>query len=310
MSDTLKTSWEAQTPKNEQGQNFDQIVKNALADKRLNSSERGEILAKIEAKNQAKEKIKDETIAMLESFLTTSKWWADFEKSKKVILEKIAVNKTISQSVASTTTPSTEKVSPTTAPSTEKVSPTPNPDAEVVRANKVTVDKTTNPPTVTADGKPLDDFIKSAKWKGSSVIDGVKWVFSSKLDLSKLPEADRTAVDALQKAWVVLKVLEWKQSTYSVDMNWLFDKSEISLKNWRVNFKTDAVKNNWNDYEANWAVEETAKKLESVNKLINLSMEMKSIPELIWHRDLTQTSRAEKLETEIKVLRKELWILS
>lgn len=122
---------------------FNKLVTDALADKRLNNTERQEILAVLEKMNVAKEKITQETVAKLEWFLNGANGGTEFEKTKKVLLSKISENK------AMQTPPAPAEASPAVVPQEPAAAasepaapaePTPAPTAPTPEQLKTNVD--------------------------------------------------------------------------------------------------------------------------------------------------------------------------
>ena len=74
---------------------LDNVINTALTDKKLTSKERENISQKYQEYLEWKADIKDETKNSLKQFLTNSKWSANFEKFKKVMLTKLDSKPTV-----------------------------------------------------------------------------------------------------------------------------------------------------------------------------------------------------------------------
>lgn len=149
-------------------------------------------------------------------------------------------------------------------------------------------------------------------WKFvSSWFEKVKNIFSSEIDLSKLPENERKIVDELQKSWFKLKPVEGKEWIYEVDMTGLFDKSNLTiLSDWKMKFTTDTVKFAWKDKEFNFKnVDEAKEILTKVNEYIKVSFEIKPLEDIYeTHRDFGQQDRYKELDNKREGLERDLWL--
>lgn len=149
-------------------------------------------------------------------------------------------------------------------------------------------------------------------WKFvSSWFEKVKNIFSSEIDLSKLPENERKIVEELQKSGFKLKLVEWKTWTYEVDMNWLFDKSTLTiLPDWKMKFSTDGIKFAGKDVKYDFENLDKAKEmLTKINEYIKISFEIKPLEDIYeTHRDFTQQDRYKELYDKRKKLENDLWL--
>ena len=289
-----ETKNRVETPSTEQPKtDFNQMVETALADKRLNREERGEILSVIDKMNSEKETINSQTVAKLEAFLKGAQWWTDFEKTKKILLEKISANKQISESWLVSNQESLKKWE------------------EIVQSVSVETPPTNTSTQTSNSTTEKETSMIDKTWELlSSWVNSVKKIFSSETDLSTLPENEREIVEELQKSWFKLKPVEWKTGTYEVDMNWLFDKSILTISGKTMKFSTDTVKFAWKDKEFNFAnIGEAKDLLTKINEYINISFELKPLEDIYeTHRDFIQQDRHKELSDKKSKLEIDLWL--
>lgn len=288
MAEIQRTSEAA--PKQEIKTDFNQMVETALADKRLNREERGEILSVIDKMNSEKETINSQTVAKLEAFLKGAQWWTDFEKTKKILLEKISANKRISESWSVSTRDSLgqgeDEVSSTAqTPPTNTPTQTPNSTTE----------------------KEL--WIIEKSWAFiSSWMDTVKNVFSPKIDLSTLPETDKKIIEDLQTAGFTLTPIEGKSSTYELDMLGIGDKSTLTIQGEKMKFTTNRVMENGTQKEFEFTdLRDAKEKLTQINEYIKVSFEIKPLDEK-YHKDFQEQDRYDALSKQKASLENTLWI--
>lgn len=290
MAEIQRTS-EA-TPKQEIKTDFNQMVETALADKRLNREERGEILSVIDKMNSEKETINSQTVAKLEAFLKGAQWWTDFEKTKQVLLEKMAINKQISESWLVSNQESLKKWE------------------EIVQS--VSVETTpTNTPTQTPNNTiEKESWMIDKTWKIiRSWVDTVKNIFSSKIDLSTLPETDKKIIEDLQTAGFTLTPIEGKSSTYEVDMLGIGDESTLTIQeDKKMKFTTNRVMENGKQKEFEFKdVTDAKDKLAQINEYIKVSFEIKPLDEK-YHKDFQEQDRYDALSKQKASLENTLWI--
>lgn len=278
-------------PKQEAKKDFDQMVETALVDKRLNQKERGEILAVLEAKNTAKETIKAETVAKLESFLNGAQWWSDFEKTKTVLLEKIWANKQISESGPVSTQDSLQKWE------------------EIVQSVSVETTPTNTPTQTPNNTTEKESWMIDKTWKIiRSWVDTVKNIFLPKIDLSVLPGTDKKIIEELQTAGFTLTPIEGKSSIYEVDMLGIGDKSTLTIQGEKMKFTTNRVMENGKQKEFEFKdVTDAKDKLAQINEYIKVSFEIKPLDEK-YHKDFQEQDRYDALSKQKASLENTLWI--
>jgi len=93
---------------------LDNVINTALTDKKLTSKERENISQKYQEYLEWKADIKDETKNSLKQFLTNSKWSANFEKFKKVMLTKLDSKPTVAPANAAPAAPESTEASKVT----------------------------------------------------------------------------------------------------------------------------------------------------------------------------------------------------
>lgn len=264
---------------------FNELVNTALADKKLNAQERGEILSVLEQMNSAKEKIKAETVAKLETFLNGANGGSDFEKTKKVLLEKMAANKSIEA----------QKPAPAASVEAKKEEPAPAPEPEKKEEPKKEEPKKEEPKK--EEAKPQD-----------GLLDKTGRFFTGKLDINALPKEDQAAIKDLQDAGFRFKPVEGKTGEYSVDMNGLGDKSKIDLA--KKTFTTDMLKKDGKDFTTEFKDSADAKdKMTKANSLITTMQELNPLEKVYdTHRTFQEQEQYEKLSKQKATLEQDLGI--
>lgn len=236
---------------------FKDLVETALSDYKLDKTELENILKRYDTE---KWQIKWDTAKKLQTYLKTEyseilkttkdKDWVDWnawEKTKKALEAALAKANVKVDTVVSAQQPPAPAKSETVK-------------AEPAKQTWWVVEWTKS------------FFTKAKDW--------VTWLFKSEVDLTKIPEKDKLTINELQKAWFKLKVVEWKESTYEVDMNWLFDKSVLKIeKDLTIKFTTDTIKDKSGKVKefSFYDVIEAKSKLPKINEYINLQYEIDRI---------------------------------
>ncbi len=282
-------------PKVESKKDFNQIVETALADKRLNQKERGEILALIKEMNKEKQNIHNQAIQNLKDFAKTygyTGFQAHLEKSLNS--QSAAVSQTSEIPVGESLSKDETLVPSESTPPQEPSSVAPWKSSSSSSPEEISfIDKTW-------------DFI-------SSGFDKVKNIFSSWIDLQSIPENDKKIIEELQKTWFKLKTVEWQKSVYEVDMLWLGEKSILTIENnGKIKFSTNRVVVEGKQKEFEFSdVKEAKEKLTQINEYIKVSFEIKPLENIYeTQRDFSQQDRYRELSTRKGALEKDLWIIS
>lgn len=283
-------------PKVNSQKDFNKIVETALADKRLNQKERGEILALIKEMNKEKQNIHNQAIQNLKDFAKTygyTGFQAHLEKSLNS--QSAAVSQTSEIPVGESLSKDEALVSSESSPSQEPSSVAPWKSFSSSSPEEISfIDKT---------GK----IFKSG-------VDNVKnMIWLSPLDINTLPPQDKNIVAELQKAEFKLTPIEGKTSTYEVDMLWLGEKSILSIENnGKIKFLTNRVVVDGKQKEFEFSdVKEAKEKLTQINEYIKVSFEIKPLENIYeTQRDFSQQDRYRELSNRKGALEKDLWIIS
>lgn len=136
-------------------------------------------------------------------------------------------------------------------------------------------------------------------------------IVTGKIDIAALPKQEQAIIQELQNTGFSLKPVEWKTGTYEVDMNWLFDKSTLTiLPDWKMKFSTDGIKFAGKDVKYDFENLDKAKEmLTKINEYIKISFEIKPLEDIYeTHRDFTQQDRYKELNSKKQKLEFDLWL--
>lgn len=240
---------------------LDNVINTALTDRKLTSKERENISQKYQEYLEWKADIKDETKNLLKQFLTNSKWSANFEKFKKVMLTKLDSKPTVAPANAAPaawkeTAP--VKAAPAAPESTEASKVTYKLEsADVIKTAIANLDHN----SVSINQEQIIGSYVDSEWKVQKIV--LKWSstnlrveldWSWTLDDTDLP-VEKSDFESIKKAVTTL-IEQYKKEASSKKWDKASDKKWAKLPDVKGEKVQETVNENekkvWNFTKLDW----------------------------------------------------------